>query len=95
MDLDHLSALLERIEHAHPRASILYAMILIALSSAKNGALLQGDLSEELGKGRDASAVQTATARMEALGIVTRELLPADGEHGRTYIVRLALRAKR
>ena len=84
-----LARIIAAIDRAYPKASLLYARIVIALLDASDRTLTVSDLSDALGKGRDSSAVQGAITRMEAIGVVTRELQPADEHGGRAWAVTL------
>lgn len=83
VDLARAMAVIER---RHPRASVLYARIILALAVARNREMAQSDLSELLGRGRDHTGVQGAVARLVKLGILTRDLDEAE----RILLVRLA-----
>ncbi len=84
-----IARIIAAINAGHPRASLLYARIAIVLLDAPGRTLTVSDMSDALGKGRDSSAVQDAVARMEAMGLVSRELQPADEHGGRGWAVTL------
>lgn len=83
--------MLARVEQAHPRASLLYARILLLLSATPGQALHTADIGERLNRGRNSSAVQGACANLEQLGLIQREDgLPRGGQGQRVgKIVRL------
>lgn len=85
-----LADLLAKIDQHHPKASLLYARIILALAGARDRSMIQSDLSDALGRGRDSSAVQKATARLADLGIVTRSLQSAAEEGANVWLIRLA-----
>lgn len=69
-----LDRALQIIERNHPRASLLYARIVLTLSNARGREMAQSDLSDRIGKGRDSSAVQGAIGRLAAMGLVKRDV---------------------
>ena len=83
-----IARIIAEIHRGHPKASLLYTRVAIALLDAPDRTLTVSDLSDALGKGRDSTAVQDAIGRMEAIGVVSRELRPADdpGAHGLSSI---------
>ncbi|MGI4733004.1 MAG: MucR family transcriptional regulator [Janthinobacterium lividum] len=84
-----LARIIAAVHAGHPKASLLYARIAIALLEAPDRTMTISDLSEAIGKGRDSTAVQDAIVRMETMGIVSRELRAADEHGGRAWAVML------
>lgn len=84
-----LGTLIARIEKARPRASLLYARLIMALMDAPERTMKLSDLSHAIGRGRDSTAVQTAVTLLCDLGLASREMCPAEGDGGRYYLVRL------
>ena len=89
INLQHVCRIVTQIAQTYPRASGLYAAIILNLATARNFTLAQGDLGEAVGRGRDSSAVQAATERMADMGIVARDLGLNENGSGRQWIIRL------
>lgn len=85
--------IIARIETAYPKASLMYARMVMALLDADDHEMSVSDLSDAVGKGRDSTAVQNAVGRLVAMGMVERELMPAGEESGRFYVARLTTRS--
>lgn len=87
--LDELTAVLTSVHEARPRASLLYARVVLTLIVAPDRTMALSDLSEAVGRGRDSSSVQQVVAHLAEAGLVTRDLVPAEPQHGRKWLVQL------
>lgn len=89
MMITDIDRALAEVETLHPRASLVYARILLTLAARAraNQSMSQADLGELIGRGRDATSVQDACAVLEEIGAIERE--DGDGSNPRAKIVRL------
>lgn len=84
--VEELRGVLAKIDHHYPRAGVMYGRLIVALMMAPDRTMTVADLSDQMGKGRDSSAVQNAVARLVDLGILTRQRVQGD-EGGVYYLV--------
>lgn len=88
--LAEIATMLATIHDAKPKASLIYARILLHLIGAPDRARAVSDLSEAIGRGRDSTAVQQAVRALVRLGLATCETVSAEEEGHRKTVVQLA-----